>query len=443
MSNVMDTFTAYLEKHVLPIANKLSTQRHLHAIRDAFISLVPITLFGGIATILSSCPTVDENSNAILLAWSDFVAANSTLLTWANTMTLGALSVYICIGVTYFLCKHYKIDAFIPVVLSTAGFLLICFGPVELGFDAKTANILYLDGKGLLCAIFIAILTVESYHAMREHNVGRISLPPSVPASLSEAFASLVPGIIILAVDTAIFQVFNLMGTILPAFIYTNLAPVFDATDSLGFAIIATALVQFFWFFGVHDAALSGVLGPIRDGGLSLNAAAAAAGQELPNIFTTPFWVYFVVIGGCGSVLALAILLLRSKSKQLRTIGRVGIVPAFFNISEPIIFGVPLMMNPMFFIPFLLTSTVNAIIAYLCMLTGIVAKTFALLSWNMPSIFGAYLSTFDWKAVVLVVALIAIDALIYYPFYKAYEKQLVEQEEADEATEAEAAVETA
>ena len=166
----------------------------------------------------------------------------------------------------------------------------------------------------------------------------------------------------------------------------------------------------------------------------AVKAAAQAAGEALPNIFTTPFWVYFVVIGGCGSVLALAILLIRSKSKQLRTIGRVGIVPAFFNISEPIIFGVPLMMNPMFFIPFLLTSTVNAIIAYVCMMTGLVAKTFALLSWNMPSIFGAYLSTFDWKAVVLVVALIAIDALLYYPFYKAYEKQLVAQEEADETS---------
>ena len=117
---------------------------------------------------------------------------------------------------------------------------------------------------------------------MREHNVGRIALPPSVPASLSEAFASLVPGIIILAVDTAIFAIFNSMGTTLPAFIYTNLAPVFNATDSLGFAAIATLLVQFFWFFGVHDAALSGVLGPIRDGGLSVNAAAQAAGEALP-----------------------------------------------------------------------------------------------------------------------------------------------------------------
>ena len=155
MSNVMDSLTAYLEKHVLPIANKLSTQRHLHAIRDSFISLVPVTLFGGICTILSSAPAVEPGSNFLLEAWANFAAANSTLLTWANTMTMGALSVYIALGVTYFLCKHYKIDAFIPLVLTMGGFLLICFGPVELGWDAKTADILYLDGKGLLVAIFL------------------------------------------------------------------------------------------------------------------------------------------------------------------------------------------------------------------------------------------------------------------------------------------------
>ncbi len=128
MSNVMDSLTAYLEKHVLPIANKLSTQRHLQAIRDAFISLVPVTLFGGICTILSSAPAVEPGSNFLLEAWANFAAANSTLLTWANTMTMGALSVYIALGVTYFLCKHYKIDAFIPLVLTMGGFLLICFG---------------------------------------------------------------------------------------------------------------------------------------------------------------------------------------------------------------------------------------------------------------------------------------------------------------------------
>lgn len=432
----MEAFTAFLEQHILPIANKMSSQRWLRAIRDAFMSILPITLFGGIATIISSAPAVEPGTNAILEAWANFASSNSVLLTWANTMTMGAMSVYIAVGVTYFLCKHYKLDPFIPIVITLAGVLLNCFQPMELGWDGKTAEISYLDGKGLLVAIFISIVTVETYHLMREHNVGRISLPDSVPPSLSEAFASLVPALIILFGDIIVFAIFNAMGTILPAFLYTSLAPALDATDSLFFAIIATILVHFFWFFGIHDAALSGVLSPIRDGGLSLNAAAQAAGEALPRIFTTPFWVYFVVIGGCGSCLALAILLVRSKSKQLRTIGGVGIVPAFFNISEPIIFGVPLMMNPVFFIPFLLTSTVNAIIAYVCMMTGLVAKTFALLSWNMPSIIGAFLSTFDWKAVVLVAVCIVIDIVLYFPFFKVYEKQCLEQESGESEAEA-------
>ncbi|MEG0274521.1 MAG: PTS transporter subunit EIIC, partial [Longicatena sp.] len=197
-------------------------------------------------------------------------------------------------------------------------------------------------------------------------------------------------------------------------------------------AIIATLLIHLFWFFGVHDAALAGILGPVRDGGLSLNAAAQAAGKALPNVFTTPFWVYFVVIGGCGACLALAILLVRSKSKQLKTVGRVGIVPAFFNISEPIIFGVPLMLNPIFLIPFLFTSTLNAVIAYACMDSGLIGRSFAMLSWNMPSVFGAFLSTMDWRAVVLVVLLILMDILIYYPFFKIQERQLVALENEEE-----------
>ena len=135
------------------------------------------------------------------------------------------------------------------------------------------------------------------------------------------------------------------MKTTLPGWVYTKLAPAFTVADSMPFVVIMTAVVQLFWFFGVHDAAFSGILAPIRESGLSVNAAAKLAGHAMPRVFTTPFWVYFCVIGGCGSVLALAILLCKSKSKQLRTVGRVGLIPAFFNISEPIIFGVPLMLG--------------------------------------------------------------------------------------------------
>ena len=423
-----DIVNAKMEKHILPIANKMSSQRHLKAVRDAFISIMPVTLMGGLAAVVSSAPVTETTTNGFLLAWADFATNNSLLLSWINALTLGAMSLYICIGITNFLSKHYKTDPFLPILLSVAGFLMICITPQELGWAGKIVEISYMDGRGLIPAIAISILTVEAYHFMRKKNFGRIKLPDSVPASLSETFASLAPGVVILCVDVAIFAIFNALDTTLPVFIYSSLAPAFTAADSLPFAIISTLLVHLFWFFGVHDAALAGILGPVRDGGLSINAAAQAAGTSLEKIFTTPFWVYFVVIGGCGSCLALGILLVRSKSKQLKTVGRVGIVPAFFGISEPIIFGVPLMLNPVFLIPFLMGSTVNAIISYICMSSGIIGKSFAMLSWNMPNIFGAFLSTMDVKAVVLIVILIVIDILIYYPFFKMYEKQLVLQE---------------
>lgn len=425
-----ETINAKMEEHILPLANKMSSQRHLKAIRDAFISLMPITLMGGIAAILNSAPVTETTTNGFLLAWASFAEQNSLLLTWVNTLTLGAMSIYVCIGITNFLCKHYKIDVLLPIMLSVAGFMMLCIAPQELGWEGKLAEISYMDGKGLLPAIFIAIFTVEFYQFLRKRNVGRIKMPDSVPASLSETFASLVPGLMILTIFILLFAVFNAIGTTMPGFIYTTLAPAFSAADSMPFAILATLLVHVFWFFGIHDAALSGVLSPIRDGGLSLNAAAHIAGEELPRIFTTPFWVYFVVIGGCGSCLALAILLIRSKSKQMRTVGKVGILPSFFGISEPIIFGLPLMLNPIFFLPFIFTSVCNAIIAYACMSFGLIEKTFAMLSWQMPSIFGSFLSTMDVKAVILVLTLIVLDAVLYYPFFKMYEKQLVQQENA-------------
>lgn len=412
----------------MPVANRLGNECHLRAIRDAFMSLLPINFMGGLAAVISSAPSVDSAGTGITLAWARFVENNSTIFSWINALTLGAMSLYVCVGIIHFLCKSRKIESFLPILLGICGFLMLILGPESLGWDGKLAEISYMDGRGLIPALFISILTADLYCYMRKCEFGKISLPDTVPASLSDVFASIVPGAILLIIYTALFVIMNKMGTTLPELVYGFLSPSLKAVDNLGFSVGITILVHIFWFFGIHDAALSGVLSPIRDGNLSINAAAHAAGEALPNIFTTPFWVYFVAIGGCGSVLALTIMLCVSKSKQLKTIGRLGIVPAFFNISEPVIFGLPLMLNPVFFVPFLLTSTINAGIAFAAMQFGLVAKSFAMLSWQMPSLFGSFFSTMDWKAPVLVVILILIDGVVYYPFFKIYERSMVKME---------------
>lgn len=429
----IQSMSAAMEKYVMPVADKMGNECHLRAIRDAFMSLLPITFTGGIAAVISAAPSVDAAGNSVTLAWARFVESNSTIFSWINALTLGAMSLYICIGIIHFLCKSRKVESFLPILLGVCGFLMLVVEPVTLGWDGKMTEISFLDGKGLIPAMLISILTADLYCFMRKREFGKISLPDTVPASLSDVFASIVPGAVLMIIYVFSFTIMDKIGTTLPKLIYEAISPSLTAVDNLGFTIIITLLVHIFWFFGIHDAALSGVLAPIRDGNLSLNAAAHAAGEALPNVFTTPFWVYFVVIGGCGSVLALTVLLATSKSKQLKTIGRMGIVPAFFNISEPVIFGLPLMLNPVFFIPFLVTSVLNGTVAFLVMNLGLIGKTFAMLSWQMPSVIGAFFSTMDWKAPVLIVILMVVDGIIYFPFFKIYEKSMVKLEQGEAA----------
>src|SRR5699024_1885460 len=183
-------------------------------------------------------------------------------------------------------------------------------------------------------------------------------------------FASMIPGMSLIAFYALIYGIFNAMNQSMPAWLLESVAPAFKLADSLPSVILISIVVHFFWFFGLHDAAFAGILGPLRDGNLSINASAHLAGKEIPHIFTTPYYVYFIVIGGAGAVFGLTLLLAFSKVKQLKVVGRVGILPSLFGISEPIIFGVPLMLNPIFFIPFLIAPTANAIITYLAMATN-------------------------------------------------------------------------
>ncbi|GFK23762.1 PTS sugar transporter subunit IIC [Tetragenococcus halophilus] len=423
-----DSISAKMDQYISPIANKLSQQRHLKAIRDAFMSMLPITLFGSIPIILNAAPVTEDTTNIFLLAWADFAEKNSLALNWISGLTLNAISLFICMGVVYFLCRHYKEDVLRPMMFAIAGFLMLVLTPMKMGWEGNEVEISFLDGRGILMALFVAIVTVEGYHWMRKKNIGRITMPDSVPASLSETFAALVPGVILMTFFAILFVIFHNFNTTAVQFIYEAMSPSLQAADSLPFTILSIFLIHLFWFFGIHDAALAGILGPIRDGNLSINAAEKVAGSDLSRIFTTPFWTYFVIIGGSGSVLALSLLMIFSRSKQLSTVGKVGFIPSIFGLSEPMIFGTPLMLNPIFFFPFIFTSVFNGIVTYLCMAGGIVGKTFAVFSWQMPAPIGAFLSTMDWRAVVLVILLIVIDGLIYYPFLKVYEKNLIKLE---------------
>lgn len=441
-SGLFNKITTFTEQKILPLANKISRQRHLLAIRDSFLTVLPITILGGLASILSGPPISAEelSSGGVLYgfmsAWNNFASKFSVELNWLFALTLGSFALYVCMGIAYYLSKSYKMEPFIPTVATLVSFLLVTAIPIELSFSTKSILINYFDGKGLFTGMLVAVLSVEIFRFLKEREIGYIQMPDSVPPALSASFETFVPVLLTICINFLVFAIFrNAFNSSLPESMLSFIAPAISAIDNVFAVFFISVLTQFLWFFGIHDAALGTVVGPIRDHNLAINASEKMSGiaaTELSYIFTTPFWVYFVVIGGAGATFALVLLLMKSKSKQLNTVGKLGFIPALFGINEPVLFGVPLVLNPVFFIPFLFAQSINAVIAYLMMRWKLISKTYIMGGWNLFSPIGAFVSTMDWKAFVLAIGLILLDMLIYYPFFRTYEKQLIKNEQGEE-----------
>ena len=219
--------------------------------------------------------------------------------------------------------------------------------------------------------------------------------------------------------------------------------PLIAVGDTLPAILLALLIANLLWFAGIHgDNIVTGLLNPIFMANIAANAALMTHGMETTQILTAPYWSFYVCIGGSGSTLVLAILYLRSRSIHLRTIGKLSVVPAIFNINEPLLFRSPVVMNPTLFIPLIVVPMVNAVLAYVALHLDLVQKMVAIAPWTAPAPLGAMISAaWDYKALILVLVLMVIDILIWYPFFKVYEKQLLAQEN-EQAQEMAAVAET-
>lgn len=428
-------FTGWIEKHLLPIANKFARQRHLQAVQSAFLTALPFMMIGSFALILAS-PLMDYTTMepgflcSFFQAWASFADFAGVALESLRMATLGSLSVWVCLGITYYLCRHYKIEVLLPLITTGACFLIMNAAPLEGGIST-----LYFDGTGLFASIIIAIIATELYRVFTEKKIGQINMPGNCPPALANSFRSLVPVALITILFMIVNGVLSAYETTFPLFILSLMQPLVSFVDNVFGVAFLSLLTQILWWFGIHNTAISAITEPFLISNYTANATAFAAGtasSALPHIFTEQLWWVFMTIGGSGATFALAVLLLKTKSKQLKTVGKLAIVPAFFNINEPIIFGIPIVLNPLFLFPFLAAMTLNGIITYLCMEFGFVARTFAEPGWNLFAPIGAFIATMDWRAVVLVLLLIIMDGLIYYPFLKVYDNQKYNEEQKKE-----------
>jgi PTS system cellobiose-specific IIC component len=431
----MDRLIAFIEKRIAPVANGLAKNRYIKAIQNTFMTLIPFFTIGSLALILAE-PPVDYTTmqagfgRSFFEGWSTLASVCGPVLSCINTYTMGIMGLWAAIGIPYFLSKNYKMSSFLPALLG-ASCWFICSGLDDEGGIITS----HFDSTGLFAAILVGILSVELYRFLSEKRVGAIDIPGAgVPPAILDAFANLVPTAIVLVCAGILSRVvIAIFGVTLPEVMTVIMKPVVVIANTPAGVFLLGVLVMLFWWFGIHDSVITSPLDVILYAGLDANMKAHIAGvasTALPSILTPAFWWTFMAIGGSGATLGVAILCLFSKSKQIKEVGKIGIVPAFFNINEPIIFGLPMMYNPMMFIPFVFVMPLNGLLTYGAMATGLIGRSWAYGGWNMFAPIGALLSNMEVGTMVFCLALIALDMLLYLPFFKAYEAQKIAEENA-------------
>lgn len=429
----MHKISQFIEEKVAPVATRLSSQKYLKALQSTFLFLIPFFTIGSFALVLISPPmdytTMDPGFLcSFMRGWQAFADYTGPVLEYVFNVTMPLMSLYVAVGISYNLCKEYKMNTMMPILVTMSTFVISASMNVD-----RTLSFAAFDATGLFTAIFVGITSFELYRVLVEKKIGRINLEGSgVPPALADSIGNLVPVAIVVILTAFLNNLLLSFAHInLPQVITMLMTPLVSAVDNVWGIIILALIVMVFWWFGIHDSVITSALDPFFYSNLGANAAAFAAGTAavaLPHVVTAPFWWNFMTIGGSGATLGLAFLALTSKSKQLRTIGKLSFIPSLFNINEPLIFGLPLMYNPIMMIPFIIVMPLNGLITYLAMSSGLVARTFAYASWNMFSPIAALIDTMDFKAVLLIIFLIVVDILIYLPFFKAFEKEKIAEE---------------
>jgi PTS system cellobiose-specific IIC component len=405
------TFMEKIQESVIPPLLKLGGQRHISAIRDGFMGVITFLIVGSFFLIVAYPPV-----GSLAKAVEPYV----NLLLVPFSLTMGIMGLYLAFAIAYALARHYpKVDPLMAAVSSLAVFL-IAASP-QLG-DIKTA---WLGTQGLFVAIIVGIVTVEVFRFFIERRLV-IRMPAGTPPAVTNAFLALVPQTVLIIAAWLISAVAKINA---PQLISTATAGLFAASDSFWVWIGAMFVRAAQWCVGIHELTLLGATYmPFTIANTTANAQALAAGQAMPHISTWPLWVTFAFAANTVPFTVLALFL--AKSARLKALSRLAIVPGIFCISEPILFGVPFVFNPIMWPPFILSGLVSTAIGWLATRFGLMSRMFINPPWTTPAMLQAWLATGgDWRAVVIqFFAYFVLGVLIYYPFFRAWDKHLVEEE---------------
>ncbi|BAC12737.1 PTS system, cellobiose-specific enzyme II, C component [Oceanobacillus iheyensis HTE831] len=361
-------FMQLMERFFLPIADKLNNNRYLSALRDGFMVALPIIIFGSIFVVIANIPFLDQ------LLSEDAYNAYKDALGPASAATLSIMGMFVIVGIAYKLTAYYEGDAIYGGVTALASFLILT--PQVLEDVTGVIPTSSLGAEGLFLGILTAFISTEIFRFFVQKN-WMIKMPPGVPEAVSRSFSSLIP----ISFTLTIFLLIRILFSITPFetiqnFIYSVIQePITALGSGLPAAIIAVLLIQVFWFFGLHGQIIvNSIMDPIWMT-LSLeNYEAYQAGEERLHIVNNQFIDTFIVgMGGSGMTMAVILgLFIVAKSRQLKQLSKIGGPPSVFNVNEPIIFGLPIILNPLVLIPWLLAPVVITIVTYFSMAIGLV-----------------------------------------------------------------------
>ena len=413
----MNGFIAFMEKHFIPIASKIGSQRHLIAIRDGFIVTMPLMILGSFGVLINNLPIPPYITFMNNLfgegKWQQFGVNLSN-------GTFSILALLIAFTVAYNLAKSYGKDALASGAISVSAFFAV--GAVST--DAKgVVSTSGLGSTGLFLALIVAIISTEIFRRLVGNKHLVINMPDGVPPAVSRSFAALFPAMITVAIFALITTFFNAAGvaSIVNSFYELVQAPFMGMANSYPAALLLGFVSAFLWFFGLHGAnIIDPFMQTINIPAIDANMAALKAGKELPFIVNKPFFDSFVNLGGTGATLGLviAIFILARKHKAYMTVAKLSAAPGIFMINEPMMFGLPVVLNPILFIPYVLTPLVLVTVAYFATASGLVPACTVIAPWTTPPIIGGVLSTASWQGGVLAAVNLAISILIYSPFVK-------------------------
>lgn len=419
--NRMNGFMDKLAEKIMPLANKLGQNRYLTVLRDAFMLSFPLTMFGSIVVVINNLPFFNDATKGML----------SELFGNGQNATMSIMSVFVTFGIGYYLSESYEVEGIFGGAVSFASLLILTPFVMSLENGEEIGGVLSLDrlgAKGMFIGMIAAFIAAEIYCRITKRG-WQIKMPDGVPPAVTKSFAALIPAVMTLTV-------FLIVNAIMTGVFHANLhdviyeviqKPLTGLGSSLPATLLALFLVQFLWFFGLHGQIIvNSVMDPIWNTLMLDNLEAYKAGDPLPHIISKPFMETFTVgLGGSGMTLAVVILMaFVLKKKQYRDVGRLALAPGIFNVNEPAIFGLPIVLNATILIPWVLAPLVVTTINYLVMAAGIVPPpTGVSVPWTVPIVASGILATNSWLGGALQVLDFIIVGFIWYPFLRILDKQ--------------------